>query len=125
MDFRDKSKFKDIVCLACLHDKKLELDLADEFEVSQTTVRRWSTGIAKPHLTLQKLITASIRRRQIKAARLALLTHFRGEVWLKEVSIGDSGGVGALLVQVSDQAYLPKVPTWFEGVPIVTKVVAE
>jgi hypothetical protein len=115
-------KFKDTVYLACLHDKKLELDLSDEFEVSQITVRRWCTGVAKPHPTTQKLVTASIRRRQIKAARLALLALYKDEPRVIGVKLGEFDGVGALLLRVSSQDFSPKPSSVFEGFPVIVKV---
>jgi hypothetical protein len=118
-------KFKDIVYHACLQSPKLEVELSDEFEVSQSTVRRWGTGVAKPHPTTQKLVAASIRRRQIKAARLALLAFYKDEPRILGIKICEFEGVGALLLHVSSQDFAPKPSSVFEGFPVVVKVDSE
>ncbi len=43
-------------------------DLAAEFEVADSTVSRWASGVARPHPKLQKLIVESIRKRAGNAA---------------------------------------------------------
>jgi hypothetical protein len=118
-------KFKDIVCLACLRDPRLEVDLSNEFEVSQSTVRRWANGVAKPHLRFQKLVTNSIRRRQLQAARVALLKKFKDESWIQGIGIGEVAGVSVLRVNISSHTHVAKVPTLYEGIPVVTVVVEE
>lgn len=38
-------------------------ELANQFQVADSTVSRWASGIARPHPRLQKIIVASILRR--------------------------------------------------------------
>lgn len=118
-------KFKDIVCSACLHNPKLEVELADEFEVPQSMVRRWANGVAKPPPTSQKLVTASIYRRQLKAARLTLREKLKDEPWLRGIGIGEVAGVGVIRVSVASASDVCKVPTLFERIPVVTVVMGE
>lgn len=46
-------------------------DLADDFEVAESTVSRWGSGIAKPHPQIQKRVVAWIGRRAAKMAPTA------------------------------------------------------
>lgn len=43
-------------------------DLADDFEVAESTVSRWARGIARPHPLIQKQIVQWISRRAKKLA---------------------------------------------------------
>ncbi len=47
-------------------------ELANEFQVADSTVSRWANGIARPHPRLQKMILASIERRAKKTAKAQL-----------------------------------------------------
>jgi len=38
-------------------------ELADEFQVAESTVSRWAHGVARPHPRLQRLIVASLEKR--------------------------------------------------------------
>ena len=42
-------------------------ELAEEFEVSESTVSRWANGVARPHPGLRKLVVASILKRARRA----------------------------------------------------------
>jgi transcriptional regulator with XRE-family HTH domain len=44
-------------------------ELAAEFEVAESTVSRWSRGIARPHLRMQRLIVAAIEKRIQRALK--------------------------------------------------------
>lgn len=44
-------------------------ELANEFQVADSTVSRWANGIARPHPRLQKMILASIRKRAKKTVK--------------------------------------------------------
>ena len=61
------SDFAQIVQSALVNLGLYQRDLADDFEVAESTVSRWSSGIAKPHPQIQKLVVAWIAKR---AARM-------------------------------------------------------
>lgn len=42
-------------------------ELADEFEVSESTVSRWANGVTRPHPRLQQMVVTAIRRRSQRA----------------------------------------------------------
>ncbi len=44
-------------------------ELANEFQVADSTVSRWANGIARPHPRLQKMILASIEKRAKRIAK--------------------------------------------------------
>ena len=44
-------------------------ELANEFQVADSTVSRWANGIARPHPRLQKMILTSIEKRARKTAK--------------------------------------------------------
>lgn len=46
----------------------LPKELADEFEVSQSTVRRWAHGVSRPHPYLKKAVVESILKKTKYAA---------------------------------------------------------
>lgn len=60
------SDFAEIVHNAFTSLGLYQRDLADDFEVSESTVSRWGSGIAKPHPQIQKRIVAWIGRRAAK-----------------------------------------------------------
>lgn len=41
-------------------------DLADDFEVAESTVSRWENGVAKPHPQIQRLVVDWVRKRTAK-----------------------------------------------------------
>lgn len=49
-------------------------ELANEFQVADSTVSRWANGIARPHPRLQKMILASIEKRAKKTAKAQRIT---------------------------------------------------
>jgi len=42
-------------------------DLAREFQVAESTVSRWASGVARPHPRIQRLVVASLSRRAGRA----------------------------------------------------------
>ena len=44
-------------------------ELANEFQVADSTASRWANGIARPHPRLQKMILGSIEKRAKKTAK--------------------------------------------------------
>lgn len=44
-------------------------DLADDFEVAESTVSRWGTGLAKPHPQIQRSVIAWIGKRAAKLVK--------------------------------------------------------
>lgn len=44
-------------------------EMADEFEVAESTVSRWASGIARPHPRVRKLVVGDIRKRAQRATR--------------------------------------------------------
>lgn len=49
-------------------------ELAAEFEVAESTVSRWATGVAKPHPRVQRMIVASLEKRVSKMLKAQSLT---------------------------------------------------
>ena len=62
------SDFAQIVQNAFTNLGLYQRDLADDFEVAESTVSRWGSGIAKPHPQIQKRVVAWIGRRAAKMA---------------------------------------------------------
>lgn len=54
-------EFKELVKKAI--DQGLTRDLAEEFEVAESTVKRWASGVANPHPIMKKLISTYIESR--------------------------------------------------------------
>jgi hypothetical protein len=67
----DSHAFAQIVTAASEVLGTYQRDLANEFEVAESTVSRWSKGIARPHPRIQRQIVQSILRR---AKRLCVRT---------------------------------------------------
>ena len=44
-------------------------EMANEFEVAESTVSRWANGVARPHPRLSKLIVGFIQKRARRIAR--------------------------------------------------------
>ncbi len=64
------AKFAAVVAAALRDSGGLtQKDLAREFEVADSTVSRWSNGVARPHPLIQKLIVKFIQRRAERMAR--------------------------------------------------------
>lgn len=55
--------FSQIVSMAVRSLGLYQRELANEFQVADSTVSRWASGIARPHPRLQKMIVAYILRR--------------------------------------------------------------
>lgn len=53
-----RSDFSIIVGLAIAYNYKRQL--AEMFEVPETTIERWESGVAKPHPRVEKLIRKTI-----------------------------------------------------------------
>jgi len=70
---RSSEEFRQIVAAAVATLGVYQRELADEFEVAESTVSRWAHGVARPHPRLQALIVASIRKRAARSARAVQL----------------------------------------------------
>jgi ribosome-binding protein aMBF1 (putative translation factor) len=46
-------------------------DLADDFEVAESTISRWGNGLARPHPQIQRRVVAWIGKRAAKMASAA------------------------------------------------------
>lgn len=44
-------------------------ELADEFEVAESTLSRWANGVTSPHPGVRKLVVTSIGKRAQRASR--------------------------------------------------------
>ena len=61
--------FARIVAAALASLGVYQRDLANEFQVAESTVSRWAHGVARPHPRLQKLILMTIQRRARRSTR--------------------------------------------------------
>jgi hypothetical protein len=46
-------------------------DLATLFEVSESTISRWSKGYARPHRRVQRYVVSTLKRLAVRAVRAA------------------------------------------------------
>ncbi len=65
-------KFAKIIDTATKTLGLYQRDLASEFEVAESTVSRWATGVARPHPRLQRLIVAFLSRRVARSLKQQL-----------------------------------------------------
>jgi ribosome-binding protein aMBF1 (putative translation factor) len=76
------SDFAQIVQNAFANLGLYQRDLADDFEVAESTVSRWGNGLAKPHPQIQKRVVAWIGRRAAKMVS----TRYQSETYQPEAA---------------------------------------
>jgi len=70
---RSSEAFRQIVAAAVATLGVYQRELADEFQVAESTISRWAHGVARPHPRLQDLIVASIGKRAARSVKAGQL----------------------------------------------------
>lgn len=54
-------EFKEFIASSLKNHPELKSAIADEFEIANSTVERWATGVSKPSPRLEKLIIKFVK----------------------------------------------------------------